>query len=112
MSFSNALSAVLDEPTAIKFIPGTDRADFGAIDLASNPQKTSLGFSWFLPNRVTEATVTFVGRVVHDVIGDKTDEYFSLPGEQWVCATISFLPRVSMFLIPAPAPRCDSGGDG
>lgn len=85
MSFSDALSAILNDPTTIKFIPGTDQADFGAIDLASNPQKTSQGFSWFLPNRVTEATVTFVGRVVYNVIGDKTDEYFSLPGEQWVC---------------------------
>jgi hypothetical protein len=89
MSFSDALSAILNEPTAIKFVSGTDRADFGAIDLAKNPQKTPQGFSWFLPNRTTEATVTFIGRVVYDVIGDKTGEYFSLPGEQWVRITIS-----------------------
>jgi hypothetical protein len=84
MSFSNSLSAILNDPTSVKFVSGTDRADFGAIDLAKNPQKTPQGFSWFLPNRVTEATVTFVGRVAYDVIGDKTEEYFSLPGEQWL----------------------------
>ena len=89
MSFLNTLSAILDEPTTIKFVPGTDQADFGAVDLASNPQKTPQGFSWFLPDRTTEATVTFVGRVVYDVIGDKTGEYFSLPGEQWVRTTTS-----------------------
>ena len=90
MSFSNALSAILNEPTTVKFVPGTDQADFGPVDLAKNPQKTSQGFSWFLPNRVTEATVTFVGRVAYDVIGDKSDEYFSLPGEQWVRITTPF----------------------
>jgi hypothetical protein len=84
MPFSDTLSAILSEPTTVKFVPNTDRADFGAIDLAKNPQKTSQGFSWFLPDRVTEATVTFVGRVAYDVIGDKSDEYFSLPGEQWL----------------------------
>ena len=98
MPFSDTLSAILDEPTTVKFIPGTDRADFGALDLTSNPQKTPQGFSWFLPNQVTEAPVTFIGRVVYDVIGDKTEEYFSLPGEQWVRAT-AFLPlRVSNIL--------------
>jgi hypothetical protein len=99
MSLSGALSTILSESTTVKFVPGTDRADFGAIDLAKNPQKSPQGFSWFLPNRVTEAMVTFVGRVVYDVIGDKTDEYFSLPGEQWVCNTTSLLLRVSIFLI-------------
>lgn len=92
MLSSAAFSAILDEPTAVKFVPGTDRADFGAIDLASNPQKTPNGFSWFLPNRATEATVTFVGRVAYDVIGDKTDEYFSLPGEQWVRTAVTLSP--------------------
>lgn len=112
MSFSTTLSAILDEPTTAKFVPGTDRADFGPIDLASNPQKTSQGFSWFLPNRVTEATITFVGRVAYDVIGDKTEEYFSLPGEQWVCTTASLPLGTPVFLTTILAPCCDGRGDG
>lgn len=97
MSFSDVLSAILDKPTTVKFVPGTDQADFGPIDLASNPQKTPQGFGWFLPNRVTEATVTFIGCVVYDVIGDKTGKYFSLPGEQWVCTTITLPLWVHVF---------------
>lgn len=104
MPFSDALSAILSEPTAVKFVPNTDRADFGAIDLAKNPQKTSQGFSWFLPDRVTEATVTFVGRIAYDVIGDKSDEYFSLPGEQWVCTPLLRLHVSKLLTLPLQLP--------
>ncbi|KAF9782686.1 hypothetical protein BJ322DRAFT_166115 [Thelephora terrestris] len=84
MTFENNLFAVLDDPTAIHFVPGTDRADFGDIDLARNPQRTSQGFVWFMPNRATEVSVTFVGKVAYDVMGDKSGAYFSLPGDEWM----------------------------
>ncbi|KAF9779875.1 hypothetical protein BJ322DRAFT_1113194 [Thelephora terrestris] len=83
MSFQNNLLAILDDPATIHFVPGTDRADFGEIDLARNPQRTSQGFVWFMPNRETEASVTFVGKVAYDIIGDKSGAYFSLPGDEW-----------------------------
>ena len=71
MSFPNNLLTVLNDPATIHFVPGTDCADFGEIDLTRNPQRTSQGFVWFMPNRATEVSVTFVGKVAYDIIGDK-----------------------------------------
>ena len=86
MSFPNNLLTILNDPATIHFVPGTDRADFGEIDLMRNPQRTSQGFVWFMPNRATEVSVTFVGKVAYDIIGDKSGPYFSLPGDEWVCS--------------------------
>ena len=89
MSFPNNLLTILNDPATIHFVPGTDRADFGEIDLTRNPQRTSQGFVWFMPNRATEASVTFVGKVAYNIIGDKSGAYFSLPGDEWVRSVFS-----------------------
>ncbi|KAF9642271.1 hypothetical protein BDM02DRAFT_3193571 [Thelephora ganbajun] len=72
------LTTILSDPATIHFIPSTDEADLGNI-LVKNPQRTPDGFVWFLPDRKTEATVTFVGKIIYGAIGDKTGPYFSLP---------------------------------
>ena len=75
----NSLATALRDPAIIRLIPGTEKAELGDI-LLKNPQRTSDGFVWFLPDRKTEATVAFVGKVVYgQFIGDKSAPYFSLP---------------------------------
>ena len=88
-SFSDTISTILNERTAIHFIPGTDNADFGSLDLEKNPQKTQESFVWLLPNK-TEATVTLVRKVIYSVIGDRTSPYFNLPEPTIVCTVNSF----------------------
>ena len=55
----NTLSAVLRDPTTIRFIPGTDDANLRDI-LVKNPQRTSDGYVWYLLDRKTETPITFV----------------------------------------------------
>ena len=91
MDLSNplALPTVLSDPSTIRFHRGSyDQADFGGIDLSKNPQKSSNGpFVWLLKDR-SEASVTFVGKVIYSVIGDKTGPYFSLPEAHYVSAVV------------------------
>ena len=84
------LSALLEEPSTIRFIEGSDDADLGGIDLSQNPQKTQGHgpFVWLLEDR-SEASVTVVGKVIYSAIGDKTGPYFSLPEKRFVSTLIS-----------------------
>jgi hypothetical protein len=86
---SLALSAILHDPSTIQFLEGSDDADLGGIDLSKNPQKSSNGpFVWLTDDR-SEASVTFVGKVIYSAIGDKTGPYFSLPDAHWVGVFLS-----------------------
>ena len=106
MSFSDALSAVLNEPTTIHFAPGTDNADFHGLNLEKNPQRTRDGFVWQLPDK-TEAIITLVGKIDYSVIGDKSGPYFSLPDSQTVRTIIPFryLPHITN--VPFQKPHFD-----
>lgn len=86
-----SLAAVLCNPTTIHFVPGTDEADLGDL-LVKNPQRTADGYVWLLPDRKTEATVTFVGKIIYGAIGDKTGPYFSLPDPLFVCILPLYSP--------------------
>ena len=89
----HSVSSILRDPTTIRFVPGTDEADLRDL-LVKNPQRTPDGFVWLLPDRKTEATITFVGKVIYDVIGDKTGPYFSLPDK----LSVRILPSCSLSL--------------
>lgn len=80
-----ALAEILARPNTIKFRDDSDEADFGDLDLSTNPQKSPSGpFLWVLPDRVTEATYTVAAKVFYSGIGNKTGPYFSLPDSRWV----------------------------
>lgn len=90
-----ALSTILQHPSTIRFMEGSDDADLGDIDLTTNPQKSSFGpFVWLSADR-SETSVTFVGKVIYSGIGDKTGPYFSLPDSHWVSTFLSIIPIVS-----------------
>ena len=55
MASPNHLVLILTNPATTHFIPGTDHVDFGEINLTNNPQRTPQDFTWFLPNRMTNA---------------------------------------------------------
>ena len=84
------LSALLKDPSTIRFVEGSDDADLGGIDLSKNPQKTQGHgpFVWLLEDR-SEASVTVIGKVIYSAIGDKTGPYFSLPEKRFVSTLIS-----------------------
>ena len=100
----HSVSSILRDPTTIRFIPGTDEADLRDL-LVKNPQRTPDGFVWFLPDRKTEATLTFVGKVIYDTIGDKTGPYFSLPDKIFVRILPSHLLLQAMLIRLLPGPR-------
>ena len=82
-----SLPSILDDSSTIKFLANSDDPDFGELDLSKNPVKTPFGpFVWMLPDRVTEVTLTVVGKVIYSAIGNKSGPYFSLPEARWVCA--------------------------
>lgn len=84
----DALSAILDEPSTIRFVTGTDKPDLCGLDLEDNPKKTHDGFVWNLPNGKIEPIITLVGKVTYDVIRDKSGPYFNLPGPNMVRSVI------------------------
>ena len=89
MAQSVALSTILDQPSTIRFLEGSDNVDLGAIDLSKNPQKSSNGsFVWLSADR-SEVPVTVVGKVIYNTIGDKTGPYFSLPEKRYVSGFVS-----------------------
>jgi len=90
MNQSLTLSAILDDPLTIRFVQGSDDADFGDLNLSNNPQKTQRHgpFVWLLEDR-SEASVTVIGKVIYSAIGDKTGPYFSLPEKRFVSTLVS-----------------------
>ena len=104
-----ALSTVLAHPSTIRFLAGSDDADMQDIDLSKNPQRSANGsFVWLLPDRTSEASVTFIGKVIYGAIGDKSGSYFSLPDEQWVrpliLTPITFLVLDALLQLPDITP--------
>lgn len=93
MSFTGALSTVLDDPTTIHFISNTDNPDLYGLDPKKNPQFKSAvdGFAWYLPNK-TEPVITVIGKVIYSVAGDRAGRYFNLPEIGLVCPTPSLCP--------------------
>ena len=91
-----ALHSILQHSSTLHFLgESSDQADFGDIDLFENPQKSSYGpFVWLSADR-SEASVTFIGKVIYDGIGNKIGPYFSLPEDRWV----SVLPSALLIVL-------------
>ena len=105
MDQSLALSVILDQPSTIRFMEGSDDVDLGAIDLSKNPQKTPNGrFVWLSADR-SEVSVTVIGKVIYSAIGDKTGPYFSLPDTHWVSTLVPIMTIILSHLRTTQMPE-------